>query len=115
MLNHAGFHKGRGLGILARLGGSDWDIACVHGRGGVLLSECSDAEGIPGPFDLFQVIDTQYYEPGDLFELLPNEARIGNGAHGVEFILPSALGEPAHYLATVPVIQLTAVIHNGSK
>jgi len=62
-----------------------------------------------------RVIDTQHYEPGDLFETLPGEARIGNGAQGVSFVFPSEPDEPAHYLATVPIMQLTAVIHNGSK
>jgi hypothetical protein len=59
----------------------------------------------------------EHHEPGTLFDLLPNGARISNGSPGVEILTnPNPDAEHrAKGLATAPLIQATAVIHNGSK
>lgn len=61
-----------------------------------------------------KIVQTQYFGTGAEFGLLPNKASIGNEAAGVQFVQPSQFNE-AHYRALMPVIQMTVVIHNGSK
>ena len=58
-----------------------------------------------------------FHTPGTFFELLPNDARIGSGSPGYEIVVQvdkngqqKAMGH-----ALLPIIQVTAVIHNGSK
>jgi hypothetical protein len=62
-----------------------------------------------------KVTDISEHQPGTMFELLPNDAKIGCGAEGASIVLPTAPDAEAQFLALAPVIQLTVVIHNGSK
>lgn len=64
-----------------------------------------------------KVTHIEHHEPGALFDLLPNGARIGNGTPGVQIVTnPDPDAEhKAKGLAIAPLIQAAAVIHNGSK
>lgn len=55
------------------------------------------------------------HDPLAEFEMLPNGAQVGAGGEGVGIVTPAVTGGAARHLAFAPVIQLTAVIHNGSK
>jgi hypothetical protein len=55
------------------------------------------------------------HEPLADFEVLPNGAQMGITGDGVGFVSPAATGGKPRNLAVAPVIQVTAVIHNGSK
>jgi hypothetical protein len=58
----------------------------------------------------------QHHSPGTKFELLPNDARMGNGSAGLQII--SNPDPDARYkslgLAVAPLNQVTVIIHNGS-
>jgi len=59
----------------------------------------------------------EHHEPGTLFSLLPNEARVGNGSPGMLIVAndePDA-AQKSLGLAIAPLIQTTVLIHNGSK
>jgi hypothetical protein len=57
----------------------------------------------------------EFHDPGTEFPMLPNEAKIGTMSSGTTIVMPSDPNEKAHNLALVPVIQVTAIVHNGSK
>lgn len=57
----------------------------------------------------------EYHDPGTTFEILPNDAKIGSGAFGATIVPPQDPNDKAVYLAQMPMIQVTAIIHNGSK
>jgi len=52
---------------------------------------------------------------GAMLEMLPNDARVGGRGGGTTIVTPTSPDEKAYELALVPVIQVTAVIHNRSK
>lgn len=59
----------------------------------------------------------EYREAGEQFDLLPHGAQAGNGTNGVVIVrtTPAPGTSPSSaLLALVPVIEVTAVIHNGS-
>ncbi|MFJ6950885.1 hypothetical protein [Micromonospora aurantiaca (nom. illeg.)] len=60
-------------------------------------------------------IAQNFHEPGTEFEMLASGARIGKAVGGIELMQSTSPNETARYRALVPVIQLTAAIHNGSK
>lgn len=61
-----------------------------------------------------KLIGLKFHEPGTKFEMLPNGAGRGWTEGGCADILPAS-GEKAQHIAVIPLIQLTAAIHNGSK
>ena len=56
-----------------------------------------------------------HHNVGDLVELLPDGAQIGSGTNGGQIEQSTVPGEPAKLRVLVPLIQVTAIIHNGSK
>ena len=56
-----------------------------------------------------------HHLPGAMLDMLPNGARIGGRGGGTTIVLATCQDEKARELALVPVIQVTARIHNGSK
>lgn len=65
-----------------------------------------------------KVIDVKHYKAGTELELLPNGAKRGaliGGGRTWTFAVPSSPDEKLRDVALAPVIQLTAVVHNGSK
>lgn len=62
-----------------------------------------------------KMIDHRDHAAGALLDILPNEARIGNGTDAVSIVFPQSPEEQAKHLALVPVCEVTAVIHNGSQ
>lgn len=66
-----------------------------------------------------KVQEVKHHEAGTEFEPLRNDAKIGNvrgsDRTGVTFVMPSSSHGVVRQLALVPVMQLTAVIRNGSK
>lgn len=56
----------------------------------------------------------EYHSPGEEFPFLPNDAQIGTTAGGATIVGPSGPDQKARQLALVPVIHVTAVVHNGS-
>jgi hypothetical protein len=62
-----------------------------------------------------KITHIQMHAPGTDFEMLPNGAQVGVGGEGVGIVTPAVTGGKARNLAFAPVIQLTAVMHNGSK
>src|SRR3954447_13449809 len=59
----------------------------------------------------------EFREAGEHFDLLPHGAQAGNGTNGVVIITPAVkagVTPRSELLALVPVIEVTAVIHNGS-
>jgi hypothetical protein len=62
-----------------------------------------------------KITHVQEHEPLAEFEMLPNGARTGAGGEGVGIVTAALTGGEPRYLAVAAIIQLTAVIHNGSK
>ncbi|MEU4639584.1 hypothetical protein [Micromonospora sp. NPDC023814] len=62
-----------------------------------------------------KLVSLKFHEPGTEFEMMPHDARYGWTETGVGTLPPSSPDEKARYIALVPVIQLTAAVHNGSK
>jgi hypothetical protein len=54
------------------------------------------------------------HEPGATFDLLPNGATVGNGLEGAVIVTDPKTGR-GQGLAIAPLLQVTAIIHNGSK
>jgi hypothetical protein len=61
-----------------------------------------------------KVTETEHHLPGTSFELLAHGARIGKTCPGMEIESPTAIGTKARGRAISPIMQVTAVIHNGS-
>jgi len=57
------------------------------------------------------------HRPGTILEILPHDAKLGNACPDVQIVPSSEKGgeQGAKMLATAPLVQITAVIHNGSK
>ncbi|MGC1211993.1 MAG: hypothetical protein WA890_12100 [Micromonospora sp.] len=62
-----------------------------------------------------KLVGLKFHEPGTEFDMLPHGAKSGWTASGVDILPPSSPEEKSRYIALVPVIQLTAAVHNGSK
>lgn len=65
-----------------------------------------------------KLIDIKLHEQGATFDMLPNDAQVGINA-GVTATVPPGPDDPpgtkSRSLALTPTIQITAIIHNGSK
>jgi hypothetical protein len=60
------------------------------------------------------VLHVEEHEAGAVFDVLPRGAQSGTGGGGTAMLPKAAPTDPWRQVAVVPVIQMTAVIHNGS-